>query len=344
MKYLLSLLLGVLLLGTAAACSSGSGNTPDFSAAATQGGTSSAVSAGEESLTEESSPSVPAEPLVEETLTTLSLPYSETRNVTVRVFVPAHQENETLPVIYMPDGQNLFESEITRFGSWNVHKAVRAEQELTGRAAIIVGIHNDGSAEERTNDLTPLSIGALDVPAEDEMTEIEKQQMALFQPAGEVFDAFVVNTVMPAVEEQFPVKKGREHTAFCGSSSGGLQAFYTTMTHPDRFSYGGMFSPALMYYIRDDLDQWTRDKAAQAKDKPFLFWYVGGGDQQERLLTDYVDHTCEVLLDCYPAERIKKVQDEDQPHHESAWGEYFADFLHLFLESSVQAGDTASRS
>ena len=44
-----------------------------------------------------------------EKLITLELAYLKTKTKTVRVFVPEHSDEELLPVIYMTDGQNLFE-------------------------------------------------------------------------------------------------------------------------------------------------------------------------------------------------------------------------------------------
>lgn len=44
-----------------------------------------------------------------EELVKLSFNYPEGQSRTVRVFVPEHEDGETLPVIYMTDGQNLFD-------------------------------------------------------------------------------------------------------------------------------------------------------------------------------------------------------------------------------------------
>ena len=44
--------------------------------------------------------------MIGETFTALTLPYGAEHTKTVRVYVPAHEEGETLPVIYMTDGQN----------------------------------------------------------------------------------------------------------------------------------------------------------------------------------------------------------------------------------------------
>ena len=143
-----------------------------------------------------------------EQLVTLQLPYREAGTKTVRVFVPEHGEEELLPVIYMTDGQNLFEDNRPRqFGCWYTREAVKEERKKSGKAAIIVGIHNDESPVQRAKELTPKSIGAIIFP--DDMPEHVRKMMA---PEGELFDDFVVNTVMPEIEKRFPVQTGREYT------------------------------------------------------------------------------------------------------------------------------------
>ena len=147
--------------------------------------------------------------MIPESITSLYLPYPGQEDRLVRVCVPEHEEGETFPVVYMTDGQNLFEEEGTRFGSWHTREAVAAVRERGGKAAVIVGIDNEGDPVRRTNDLLPKSIGRLFFPPD--MPEAVRKTIV---PAGEAFDDFVVNTLMPVVEERFPVKKGRENTAF----------------------------------------------------------------------------------------------------------------------------------
>ena len=49
--------------------------------------------------------------MIDEKIFELNLPYPEKGDRLVRVFVPAHEENEKLPVIYMTDGQKRFDAE-----------------------------------------------------------------------------------------------------------------------------------------------------------------------------------------------------------------------------------------
>ena len=225
--------------------------------------------------------------MIQEQITTLTLPYP-LGDKRVRVYVPAHEEGETFPVVYMTDGQNLFEDTDLRFGCWYTREAVAEERSRSGQAAIIVGIHNDESPRQRANELTPKSIGTVMLPPD--MPEEERVHV---NPSGEVFDDFVVNTVMPAVEAQFPVRKGRNETAFCGSSSGGLQSYFTALSHPDKFCAAGVFSPALMFYSPEDMRSWIA--SVMRDNMPYLYFYMGGGDELEQIRKEDEDRITEQL-------------------------------------------------
>ena len=262
--------------------------------------------------------------IINEALFELNLPYKGNHKL-VRVFVPAHSEGERLPVVYMTDGQNLFEDDHPgQFGCWYTREAVREEQQNSGKAAIIVGIHNDEGPIQRTGDLTPKSIGAIRYP-----DEIPEEMRRLMIPDGEAFDAFVTDTVMPEIEERFPVLTGRENTAFCGSSSGGLQAYFTVLSHPDKFCLGGVFSPAFPMYADEDVICWTREKVAD--NAPYLYLYSGSNDPLEQQIRESTEAVAKAISGFYPKEKMKVKIIPEQRHHESAWAAVFRDFLHKFL-------------
>lgn len=256
--------------------------------------------------------------IIEEKLCELYLPYPGKDDRRVRVFVPAHEEGEVLPVVYMTDGQNLFDEGTCNWGCWYTREAVRQERADSGQAAVIVGIHNDNVW--RDNELTPASIG--EVIAADKMDNFTA-------PEGEIFDAFVLNTVMPAVEAQFPVQTGRRSTAFCGSSSGGLQAFFTALRHPEKFAMAGVFSPAFLLYTAGDMRRWIAEQLKA--DMPYLYLYTGAGDELEQHIFESVEAVYDILTELYPPELLNEVVLFDNKHHETAWSEIFPDFLHTFL-------------
>ena len=256
-----------------------------------------------------------------EQLITLQLPYRELGTKTVRVFVPEHEDGETLPVIYMTDGQNLFEDDHPfQFGCWYTREAVREERQKSGKAAVIVGIHNDEGPAQRTCELTPKSIGAIRFPE-----EMPEEVRRLLIPAGEAFDSFVTDAVMPEIERRFPVRTGRENTAFCGSSSGGLQAYFTVLSHPDRFGLGGIFSPAFSLYAAEDVVEWTRSVITD--DAPRLFIYSGAGDELEKEIYESTKAVVKGISDFYPDDKLAVKYLPEQRHHESAWAGVFKELL-----------------
>ena len=58
---------------------------------------------------------------------TVNLPFPDKGDRRVWIYVPEHNKNEKLPVVYMTDGQNLFDDNATPFGSWEVVHAVENE-------------------------------------------------------------------------------------------------------------------------------------------------------------------------------------------------------------------------
>ncbi len=256
--------------------------------------------------------------MIGEQIFELQLPYPGREDRLVRVFVPEHEENETLPAIYMTDGQNLFDVEHSGFGCWYTREAVRDERRKSGKACIIVGIHNNDP--QRENDLTPASVGKI------RLEEAVRQGLV---PRAELFDDFLVHTVMSEVQRRFPVKTGRENTAFCGSSCGGLFSFFTALSHPELFGAAGVLSPAFLFYSIADVDIWIRKKLT--KNPPRLLLYSGGGDELERDILSCLRDILEILDPCYPKSLYRVDIRPERRHHETAWEPVFREFLHEFL-------------
>ena len=258
--------------------------------------------------------------MTEASISAFYLPYPNMEPRRVRVYVPEHEEGELLPVIYMLDGQCLFYKDENPWGCWNVLEAVESERRQTSRGVIIVGIDNGGL--RRDNELTPASIGKIIGPNEMEN---------FTEPLGEEFDRFVVEAVMPEVEKRFPVRTDRLSTAICGSSSGGLQSFFTGMEHAERFSMIGAFSPAFLLYSAQSWMNWLVPKLGGYN--PYLYIYTGCGDELEQKIYFSTEMLYELLTAmCYPAGLMNEVVLFDYKHNEEAWGEIFTDFLFTFLD------------
>ena len=120
------------------------------------------------------------------------------------------------PVLYMHDGQNLFDPRIANTGiDWGVDEAV---MRLVGRGAIppviVVGVW---STAERGPEYSPWH-------------------------RASAYARFLIEELMPRVDAEFRTLTGPANTAVMGSSMGGLLSFYLVTHHPDRFGACGCVS------------------------------------------------------------------------------------------------------
>ena len=240
----------------------------------------------------------------------------EKRTKDVLIWTPEDYDansDEKYSVIYMTDGQNIFDRSATSTGSWAVAESALAMTENGGGKCIIVGIENADSW--RDDELTP-DIG--EVLSED-----------YEDGHGEYFSDFVVKTVMPYISENYNVYTDRDHTHICGSSSGGIESFYIAMEHPDLFASVGALSPAFLLYSDDT---WTDYLGAKdfSENAPFVYLYCGNSsaDQLEQQLyigTTAMPDTLKKIG--YPEDRVVMKLYEDGIHNEMYWRAIFPDYL-----------------
>jgi predicted alpha/beta superfamily hydrolase len=133
------------------------------------------------------------------------------------------------PVLYMHDGQNLFDASTSFSGEWGVDETMQ-EASRAGIEAIVVGIPNAG--ERRTAEYSPFE--------DDRFGGGE----------GDAYLDFILRTLKPRIDADFRTLPGREHTGLFGSSLGGLISIYGFFRHPDHFGFVGAMSPAFWFAER----------------------------------------------------------------------------------------------
>ena len=149
----------------------------------------------------------------------------------LRIYLPpSYQENgsKRYPVLYMHDGQNLFDAKTAAYGvEWGIDETVN-RLIATGvmDEVIVVGIDN---TPERIAEYTPCCDpkyggGRLDG-----------------------YQAFVVDTVKPYVDQTYRTLTGKEHTAVMGSSLGGVASVAMAQRRPDIFSKAGGVSSSFWW-------------------------------------------------------------------------------------------------
>ena len=139
-----------------------------------------------------------------------------------------------------------------------------------------------------------------------------------------------MNTVVPYIEENFPVRTDRRGRAVCGSSSGGLMSFFSGVEHSGFFSFIGAFSPVFLCYTNDDWRNYLLNKMTD--NMPYLYIYSGNGDELEQVIFEGTEMMYDLLPETgYPYDMMNEVILFENEHNEKAWREIFPDFLHTFL-------------
>jgi predicted alpha/beta superfamily hydrolase len=151
----------------------------------------------------------------------------------VDIWLPAdYSEKTKYNVLYMSDGQMLFDSSIT----WNKQEW-KLDEWMTGllklgkiRNTIVVGIWNNG--KYRHAEYYPeKSLQYLEKDLAENLVTADLQG----KPLADKYLEFIVKVVKPKVDSSFSTLKGKENTFIMGSSMGGLISMYAMCEYPDVF-------------------------------------------------------------------------------------------------------------
>lgn len=239
------------------------------------------------------------------------------------VYLPPSYETETprrYPVIYMHDGQNLFDRHASYVDEWEVDESME-KLAAEGLEAIVVGINNLNRMEE----YAPFPL-------------IERGAAA---GLGEVYMRFIVETLKPAIDAEFRTLPDVANTALAGSSLGGLITLYGFFTHPQVFGMAAAFSPAISWdggkfftylhhaessagrlYVDVGTNEGDNIGATEEDQQVVSQWYLSSVERLHTLLRGkgYLDD-----------HNLKLIFDHGAIHHETAWARRFPDAVRFML-------------
>jgi predicted alpha/beta superfamily hydrolase len=153
-----------------------------------------------------------------------------TRRLTIFVPGPPKHGASRYPVLYLNDGQNLFDPARAFAGNtWRVAETVTGLIEA-GIIPPIVVVGIDHGEIRRAREYLPVS---------DDRNPFARR------PLGRRDVEFVVREVMPFVQREFPVGRGPSNTGVGGSSYGAVAALFTALEAPGKFGRLLIESPSL---------------------------------------------------------------------------------------------------
>ena len=220
------------------------------------------------------------------------------------------------PVLYLNDGQNLFEA-ATSFGGieWQVDEAAdRLIREGAAPPLIVVGIDNTG--KERLREYMPY----------------RSMHPVMLRVQGRRYPDFLMKEVMPFVEQNYRVATRPEDTGLGGSSLGALIALYTVMVRPGVFGRLLLESPSL----------WAGNRQIIKESRSVRIWperiYLAtgtaeaGSAERNRTVVDDVRELAAIMRRAVLSEkRLRLVIKEGAGHSEGAWAERFPEALQFLF-------------
>lgn len=218
------------------------------------------------------------------------------------LYLPAdyHTGNRPYPVLYMHDGQHLFDEATSTGRTGPVEWMVDETVDASPYDAIVVAVASAANANERKQEylLNP-----------DEVYQ---------QPRGRAYLSDIVSVLKPFVDTHYRTLPDVAHTAMAGSSLGGLLTLYAGLLYPEVFGSLGVLSPSIWMDDRPKLFKALADRLQKQGNIQNFYLYGGklenrgGPEARETGMTENIllfssrlanDHRFEVKTEINPVGR-----------------------------------------
>lgn len=199
------------------------------------------------------------------------------------------------PVLYMHDGQNVFDEATSGFGEWGVDETLDS---LGPQHKELIVVAIDNGAEKRLNEYSPY-----------DMEKYGKGE-------GDQYVDFLAKTLKPYIDKHYRTKKDEKNTFVAGSSMGGLISFYAILKYPKVFGGAGVFSPA--FWITPQLKNIDPEQAKKVKGK---IYFYGGQMESESMVTDMLNVFDQMKR--YSKAKMQTVIRAEGKHNEPTWRNEF---------------------
>ncbi|HVH59959.1 MAG TPA: alpha/beta hydrolase-fold protein [Candidatus Sulfotelmatobacter sp.] len=235
------------------------------------------------------------------------------------VYTPPGYREQTarrFPVLYLHDGQNLFDGTTSFIPGQDWHVAQTADACINGRVVaplIIVGMYNTNA---RVREYTPTKVPKLGGGRADR------------------YARFLVEEVKPFVEREYRVLPGFRHTGIGGSSLGGLVSLYLGLKHSSIFGKIAALSPSVWW------NQSFIHRFAGAMNPALRprIWLDIGTREGARMVED-VERFRDILLQkgWRLEQDLHYERVEGAEHNEAAWAQRVRPFLQFLYPASPGA-------
>lgn len=233
-------------------------------------------------------------------------------NTTRRIWIylpPDYEKsNKKYSVMYLHDGQNLFDDATSYAGEWQIDESLNRIFKETGKSVIVIGIDNGG--EKRIDELSTF-----------------KNEKYKAGGNGENYMKFIVETLKPYIDKNYRTKTSSKNTILGGSSLGALISVYGAVEYPETFSKILAFSSAFWFNSKE-FNDWIKNENINLKHQKYYF--IQGKYEDEGMDKETLQIIENLKLKGVKSKNIYFKEHEDGKHNEMYWRREFpAAFLWL---------------
>jgi predicted alpha/beta superfamily hydrolase len=218
----------------------------------------------------------------------------------ISIYLPSDylESKAGYPVIYMQDGQNVFDEATANFGEWQVDETLLRLEKERNFKAIVIAI--DNGQDHRMAEYNPW---------------IHKKYGG---GEGDEYVDFIVHTLKPFIDKQYRTQPEAANTAIIGSSMGGLISIYAIMKYPNIFGKAGVFSPS--FWISKNAYRQVQQKANPQQQKIYM---IVGLEEAPIMAKSFKKMHRILKRKGFDNQNLKAIAIEDGKHQEWFWAREF---------------------
>ncbi|MCH7403385.1 alpha/beta hydrolase [Belliella kenyensis] len=208
------------------------------------------------------------------------------------------ETDDTYPVLYLHDAQNLF-NENAAYGNWQIDKKLAVMAYYGIGKLIVIAIEHAES---------------------ERVIEYNVGNTRLGKGQGKKYIRFITDTLKPFVDKNFRTRPQREYTGIGGSSMGGLVSIFSGLMYPEVYGKLMIFSPSLWVLPKIKFSFLDMDDVSDTK----IYLYAGG-EESEKMIK-HVKKFKKKLLKKNNFDGRMKIRlsiNEEGKHNESYWSDEF---------------------
>lgn len=223
----------------------------------------------------------------------------QTRRIAALLPHNYYETNRRYPVLYLQDGQNLFD-DYAPYGNWAVDKRL-AQLQQEGRGDVII-IAIDHAMDKRIVEFTPSTTS----------TQFGKGQ-------GRSYVKFLAERLKPYIDQRFRTLADCHNTGIGGSSMGGLISIYAGMMYPEVYGRLMVFSPSL--WVTPNIPFQLLNLKQPFSGRVYLY----GGKKESSTMIPNLQRLKKALENHASSKKpaFYLAIDPDGEHNEARWGEEF---------------------